>query len=319
MKKDGLIAIAVVLIVVGVTFGLAAAKLDLKPITPPATAASAAASHDQPVNGHVIMRVNGEGVTEEEFTAAFAQLPEEMQRQLANPQGKSVFAEQLVKYKLLEQEARRLGYDKDARVAAAVNAERMNILASAAAQKLVTTPNEKAVNDFYQGNKAMFESVEVSHILLAYSGGMAPPRPGKNPPPQEVAMAQGREIVKQLRAGANFAQAAAQVSDDTASAERGGDLGTFGHGALPPELERVVFTLKDGQISDPIPSRFGVHIFLLRKHGTQPIEQVRTAIAQQVRNQSTMQRLEVLRRAAKVDFDAKFFPDLQPKGAKKPS
>ena len=317
MKRDAAIAVAVVLIVVGVVYGLAAMKLQLRS-TPPAPYSTAAVGPH--VSGNVIIRVNGEAVTEDEFVAAYSQLPEETQRQLSSPAGKSAFAEQLVRYKLLEQEARRQGIDKDKRVAAAIATDQMNILASAAAQKLVGTPTEQAIRSYYNSNKGQFDSVQVSHILLAYAGGMAPPRPGTNAPSEAQAAAKAQAIVKQLRAGANFAQMAMQNSDDIASAERGGDLGTFGRGALPPEIEGHVFDLKDGQVSDPIPSRYGIHIFVVRKHGVQPIDQVRQAIARQVKQQNTLDRIEVLYRAAKIDFDPKFFPDLQRKpAAKKPS
>ena len=319
MKKDLVIALVAVLVVFGICYGLAAMKLDLPPIAS-APYSTAEVGPQAAGGGHVVMRVNGEPVTEEEFDAAFAQVPKEMQRQLTSPQGRMAFAEQYVRYKLLEQEAHRLGADKDPQVAATLAAFRTNVLASAAASKLVTKPTDQAVRDFYAGNKAAFESVEVSHILFAYAGGMAPPRPGKNAPPESQAMAQAGQVVKQLRAGGNFAQAALQLSDDVASAERGGDLGTLGRGALPPELEQRVFTLKEGQLSDPMPSRYGVHIFLVRKRSTQPIEQVRRAISQRVQQQNVLDRIEILRKTAKVDFDPKFFPETRPKTTpKKPS
>jgi len=316
MKKDAVIAVLAIALVAGITYGLKVIKLDLPPMT---SAPYSTAAVGPQVIGHVIMRVNGEAVTEEEFEAAFSQLPDEMQRQLSNPQGKTAFAEQYIRYKLLEQEARRLGLDHDARVAGVLNSDRMNILASAAAQKLVAQPNDQALRTYYDQNKDTFQSIDVSHILIAYSGGMAPARPGHTAPPQAQAVAQAREIVKQLRAGANFAQMAIQYSDDVGSVERGGDLGTFGKGQLPPELEGRVFALKEGQVSDPMPSRFGVHIFLVRKRGTQPMAAVRKAIEQRVRNQNTLDRIEVLRKAAKVDFDQKFFPDLRQTTPKKPS
>lgn len=316
MKRDATIALIAIVLTAGICYGLAAIKLDLKPNTSrPYTTAAVG----EQISGHVIMRVNGEPVTEEEFEAAYTQLPEDVQRQLSSPQGKTAFAEQLVRYKLLEQEARRLGVDKDPKVAGAISADRTSILATAAAQKLVAAPTDQAVRDFYAGNKGTFDSLEVGHILLAYAGGMAPPRPGKAAPSEAQAAAMAKEIVRQLRASANFAQMALRYSDDVASAERGGELGTFGRGSLPPELEQRVFAMKEGEISDPMPSRFGVHIFRVGKRGTQSIEQVRPAIARRVQQQNTLDRIEVLRKQAKVDFDPKFFPEKAPRPTKKQS
>jgi peptidyl-prolyl cis-trans isomerase C len=311
VKRDAAIAVVVIAAVFGACYGLATVKLDLKPIASQTSAAPAGAA----ANERVIIRVNGEPVTESEFQAMFAQLPEDMQKQLLTPQGKQAFAEQLVRVKLLEQEARRLGVDRDRKVAAALAADRANILASAAAQKLVGAPSEQAVQTFYNRNKAQFEAVDVSHILLAYQGGQAPARQGHQAAPSEAeARAKAQQIVKQLRSGASFASVALQFSDDIVSAERGGELGTFSRGMLPPEIEARVLTLKEGEISEPVPSRYGVHIFRGGKRTFRPLEQVRPMIVRQVQEQTTLERLEALRRAAKVDFDPKFFP-----GAKKRS
>jgi parvulin-like peptidyl-prolyl isomerase len=307
MKRDAAIAVLVIAAVFGACYGLANAKLDLKPVASQTSAAPAAAAG----NERVVMRVNGEPVTESEFEALFTQLPEEMQKQLQSPQGKQAFAEQMVRVKLLEQEARRLGVDRDRKVAAALAADRANILASAAAQKLIGVPSEQAVQTFYNQNKSQFEAVDVSHILFAYKGGLAPPRPGHPAaaPPEAEARAKARQVVAQLRSGANFANLAAQLSDDVASAQRGGQLGTFSRGMLPPEIEARVLTLKEGEITEPIPSRYGVHIFKGGKRSFRPLEQVRPMIAQRVQEQTTLERLERLRRASKIDFDPKFFPD----------
>ncbi len=317
VKKDAFIAVIAIALVTGICYGLSLMKLDLKP-TPSAPFTTAKVGEQ--VGAHVIMRVNGEPVTSEEYEAAFAQLPDDVKRQIAaTPQGKTAFAEQLVRYKILEQEARRLGVDKDPKVAAMISADRTSILASAVAEKLVGKPTDQAVRDFYAGNQPVFDSMQVAHILIAYEGGMAPPRPGAAALSQPQAAAKAQQIVKALRGGATFAQMAIQHSDDVASAERGGDLGTFGRGQLPPEIEQRVFAMKEGETSDPMPSRFGVHIFRAGKHFTQPIDQVRGAISQQVQRQNTMDRIEQLRKQAKVDFDPKFFPETRPKTPKKSS
>jgi len=317
MKKDAVISLIAILIVAGITYGLSVMKLDLKPVasTPFSTTVGKTEG-----TGHVIMRVNGEPVTEEEFQAVYTQMPEDVQQQFATAQGKSAFAEQVIRIKLLEQEARRRGMDKDPRIAAALSASRMDILSSAMAQKLVTTPTDQAVRDFYAGNKTRFEGVPVEHILIAYAGGVAQPRQGKTPPPEPQALAKAQEIVKEIRGGKSFGEMAVHFSDDIASAERGGEMGTFSRGMLPPELEQRVFTLKPGEVSDPIVSRYGVHIFRVGPHSIQNLEQVRPAISRRVQQQNTLDRIEVLRKQAKVEFDSKFFPDRAPRStAKKPS
>jgi hypothetical protein len=75
------------------------------------------------------------------------------------------------------------------------------------------------------------------------------------------------EIVEELRAGADFAELAAEASDDPGSREAGGDLGFFDaegvteSGAVYlPELVETAFDLEEGAISEPIRTQFGRHI-----------------------------------------------------------
>jgi parvulin-like peptidyl-prolyl isomerase len=78
---------------------------------------------------------------------------------------------------------------------------------------------------------------------------------------------QAEAIAAELRGGADFAALAAERSDDAGSREQGGDLGSFDrdgradNGATyPPELVTAAFGLPEGQISDPIRTRFGWHV-----------------------------------------------------------
>jgi len=305
LRKDIAIAIAGIGVVAAICFGLALWKPDLKPFS---SLRSATTSTADAGGGKVVMRVNGEAVTESEFQAAYSQLPEDMQRQFASEQGKQSFAEQMVRLKLLEQEGRKLGVEKDPKVAGQLAADHTNIIAAAAAQKLVPQPTNDAVMKFYNENRKNFESMELSHILVAYQGGMVPPKNGK-PLSQQDALKKAQALSQQLKKGGDFAKAARENSDDAASAERGGLLGPLSPGMLPPELEAQVFPLQPGQVSDPVPSRYGVHIFKAGAHSAQPLEQVKQGISRRVQQQATLDKVEQMRKAAKVDFDPKFFPE----------
>lgn len=318
MRKDIVIAIAVIAVVAAICFGLAYMKPDFKPLSSFRSAPTSVMATTERGPEHVIMHVNGEAITESEFQAAYSQLPEDMQRQFANEAGKQAFAEQMVRLKILEQEGRKAGVEKDPRVAGQLAADHTNIVAAAMAQKLVPQPTPEAVQKFYDENKQNFEATELSHILIAYEGSAVPPRNGK-PLSQAAALKRAQSISQQLKAGADFANVARQNSDDSSSAERGGVLGPFSPGMLPPELESRVAQLQPGQVSDPVPSRYGVHLFKAGSRTSQPLEQVRQGITRRVQQQSTLEKVEQMRKSAKVEFDPKFFPgaNAKPPAAKK--
>lgn len=313
MKKDLVIAVVAIAVIAALAFGLDHMRPPYKPTpsepyaaplsatTPGVPAASGPASH-------VVMRVNGEPVSEEEFTAAFAQLPEQLQQQFASEGGKQALAERIVRLKLLEQEGRKQGFDKDPKVSALVAFSRTNAVADATFQKMQKPASEAGVKKFYDENRAKLESIELNHILIAYKGGEAPPRDGQ-PLTQEEAMRKAQAIRAKLAQGADFAEMAKQYSDDAGSLTRGGTLGEVGRGMLPPELDKIVFDLPVGQVSQPVPSRYGIHIFKVTHKQAQPNEQVRGMIQQRVAQQEVMEKIEAMRKSAKIDFDPKFFPN----------
>jgi peptidyl-prolyl cis-trans isomerase SurA len=79
-----------------------------------------------------------------------------------------------------------------------------------------------------------------------------------------VSEAEARRKIALLRTrivqGANFAEIARLNSDDTASAQRGGDLGWIVPGDLVPEFERAAAALKPGELSEPVRTGFGFHL-----------------------------------------------------------
>ncbi len=72
--------------------------------------------------------------------------------------------------------------------------------------------------------------------------------------------AEAKAIRQQLLAGADFAALAKKSSIDPGTKDKGGDLGWFGRGVMDPAFEKAAFSLKVGEISEPVKTSFGYHI-----------------------------------------------------------
>ena len=73
-----------------------------------------------------------------------------------------------------------------------------------------------------------------------------------------------------LAGQADFAALAREVSKD-ASAQQGGDLGWATPGRYVPEFEAALAQLQPGEISEPLVSRFGVHLIQLQERAEQEL------------------------------------------------
>lgn len=135
--------------------------------------------------------------------------------------------------------------------------------------------DEAEVGAFYKQNLAQFEqgeSVHASHILIATPQGAQTAEKEKG-----AAKAKAQDVLKQVKAGGDFAALAKAQSQDPGSAPGGGDLGFFPKGQTDPAFEAAAFALKPGGISDVVETQFGYHVIKVHEHRaarTAPLEEV---------------------------------------------
>jgi len=67
------------------------------------------------------------------------------------------------------------------------------------------------------------------------------------------------DIKQKIENGEDFAALAAEHSS-CPSGQKGGDLGTFGRGAMVPEFDKVVFSAPIGEVQGPVKTQFGYHL-----------------------------------------------------------
>jgi peptidyl-prolyl cis-trans isomerase D len=168
-------------------------------------------------------------------------------------------------------------------------------------QKTVVPPAD--VERYYRENQQQYttpEQVRASHILFST----------ENADEAEVRR-EAEAVLKQVRAGGDFAALARRHSDDS-SAGQGGDLDYFGRGRMVKEFEDVAFSLEAGATSDLVRTPFGFHIIKVtdrRPETTQPLDQVRQQIADQIAYERAQAQASAM--ADQLARDAKTVEDLE--------
>ena len=168
----------------------------------------------------------------------------------------------------------------------------------------------QAYYDQHRDQYRVAEQVKVSHILIKT------PLPGPNGKVDEkgVAEAQARaeDLLKQLKAGANFEDLAKKYSEDPGSAKEGGSLGWIGRGRTVPEFEKAAFSLPIGKISDLVKSSYGFHIIRVdakQEAHMKTLDEVKSEIEPILKQQKAQQTAQndadnLLQAAQKQSLDA---------------
>jgi len=166
--------------------------------------------------------------------------------------------------------------------------------AKLAAATQVTDQDLQAYYDQHRDEYRLAEQVKVRHLLFK-TPLLAP---GAKEDEQAVAgvRAKAEGVLKELKAGGDFAKLAEKYSEDPASNKSGGELGWLGRGrAGVPEFDKVAFSLAKGQTSDLIKSIYGFQIIKVedkQEAHVKLLAEVKPQIEEQVKEQKVARATE---------------------------
>lgn len=169
--------------------------------------------------------------------------------------------------------------------------------------KEISIPQQE-MERYYKQNAASFtnpEQIKVRHILINLD-------PDPKPETVESALKKARAIRDQIVAGKSFSDVAKEQSQ-CSSASEGGNLGYIQRGYMPSAFDTVAFTLKSGEISEPIRTQFGYHIVETLEHkpeSIKPFDEVKDFIRKRLGSIQEQQRMaahiEGLKKKAKIEL-----------------
>ena len=188
------------------------------------------------------------------------------------------------------QEAEKQNVAADAQVAARIELDRLNVLATTLFQNYAKskTPTDADLKAEYDRQIASMPKVEyhAAHILVK----------------DEAA---AKEALAQLAKGAKFEDVAKKMSVDPGSKDMGGDLSWFTPDKMVPEFSAAVATLKKGEVSkEPVKSQFGFHIIKLidtRELTAPAFDQVKDRLGPMIQQHQVRDYIDSLKKSAKIE------------------
>lgn len=258
--------------------------------------------------GQVLAEVNGAVITTGDFEKELAILPPYLKQMAATADGRKEMLDSMVVRELVLQDAQKQGIDKSKEVTERMEDMKKRVVVEAYLKKKVeelANISDADLQKFYDQNKEKFKSgeqVKASHILVKSEK-------------------EAQDLLAQLKSGGKFEDLAKKYSVDPAG-QKGGDLGLFGKGMMIPEFEKVAFSMKEGDVSGIVKTKFGFHIIKLtgkRPAGTLPFaevkEQLKTSLLPQKQQEVFQKVKEDLKKTAKISIKEDAMKGTGPQGA----
>jgi hypothetical protein len=172
------------------------------------------------------------------------------------------------------------------------------------------------VEKFYNDNKDTYKLVKASGILVAVGkrapeGGDAKPalasKPVKKDLTEDEAKAKAEKLLAQIKGGADFGKVVLLESDDVASRDKGGVIGTFAiTDNVPDDLRTAIFgsgkPTADGDVVGPLHQSNGYWVLHIDSVTYKPFADVRDGIFDQLRDAKVKQVLHDFKVGTKVQF-----------------
>jgi len=133
----------------------------------------------------------------------------------------------------------------------------VEISALALAQEM--SVDETEIQTAYDSRKAEFsepEQRQARHILIKVAKASSEGA-------YKTARKKLESVQARIKAGEDFAKLAKEVSEDTTTANKGGELGWFKAGVMAPRFDEAVFAMDKGDVSDIVETQFGFHLVQL--------------------------------------------------------
>ncbi len=265
----------------------------------------------------VIATVDGQKVFASDLQTVLRALPSPQQQSaMKDLRG---FLEQFGLMRRLSAMAEKAGLDQKSPTKEQLAYNRMLALAQAQLQatqdQVSVKPDE--VQKYYETNQDLYTQARLKVIYISFSSNPAaqPAAPAKKVQTEAEAKAKAEKLFTELQAGADFVKLAKENSEDSASASKDGDFGTFRRSdQLPEDVKAVIFALKQGQVSKPMRQPNGYYIFRVEETGVEPFDKAKEQITSTLKNSRVSDLVTTTRKSLdiKIVNEAVFAPAQAP-------
>jgi peptidyl-prolyl cis-trans isomerase C len=257
----------------------------------------------------VIATIDGKKMTYKEVQTYMNGLPAQMQQNaLVN---RKQFIQQIALMQRLSELAEKEKLDQKSPYKEAIALNRINVLSQAQINETYNQfpipPDEQ--KKFYEDNKSRYEQIRLKVIYIPFSANPAKGAQNKKSLTEAEAKAKAEQLVKEIKGGADFVKLVKEHSEDATSKAKDGDFGAISRSDnLPEAIRNTVFSLKAGDVSDPVRQPNGFYVFRAEEISAKPYDDVKDQIFNELKNARLKQWLDKTTKELNIQYeDNEFF------------
>ncbi len=263
----------------------------------------------------IVAEVDGKKYTAKQVDQLMASFPPQMQASARTDPKRALGL--LLMMRTLAADAEKANLDKESPLKEQLEYNRVQALSQAQVNQVRNfevkiTPDDE--QRYYKEHLDLFQEAKVRVIYIAFT---SPGPASKDQPKAGKALTEAEakirieELAKQVRTGADFGKLAKENSDDKDSAAKDGDFGVIRRASPYPEpIKAAVFSLKPGQVSEPLRQPNGFYLLRVESIVTQAFADIRTQIFDDLKQKGFADYMQNLQKRyeVKVQDPAYFAP-----------
>jgi|SRR5579871_2006058 len=229
----------------------------------------------------VVAEVDGKKLTAADLDKIVAGLPPPVQQTIRTNPGQAL--PQLFLFQHLAEMAQTEKLDQQSPYKESLEYQRAVVLAQAEMNtyryKFPVTNEE--LKKVYDAHPERFRQAKVRAIFISFGANAAE---GSKTRSEPEAKSKVDDLRRQILAGADFGKLARENSEDQASAAKAGDFGFIrAQSPYPETFKNAVFSLKAGEVSEPVRQPSGFYLIRVDETGFQPMDELVYELSEEVR------------------------------------
>ncbi|MFA9408125.1 MAG: peptidylprolyl isomerase [Candidatus Dadabacteria bacterium] len=234
-------------------------------------------------DSNILVTIGSENITTDDLTSELNKLSfKQKSIYTSSPEKLNGFLQTHINEKVLYNEAVKRGIENREDIQEDIESYKKKLVTKTLGKEIFEEIelNQEEIKEYYDKNQEDYKRIDISKIFIRFDVNEEDAKAS--------ALSKAELVSKRANAGESFEELAIESSDDPISKKRGGKVGYINKGRFPEEIDKEIFILKKGEITNPFEVQGG---YLIIKSNKEPDYPPYAQVERMIRSELINQRL----------------------------